>query len=78
MQDLEMESRVRLELLDDFPDARVDSRDGTVVIETLGLEREKEQKIAVIKERVGKLPGVAYVEVHVIRDLIRQAAESFR
>ena len=78
MHDLALERRVYLELIDDFPDVRVNSRDGTVVVETLGLEREKKNKIAVIKERVGTIPGVSYIEVHVIRDLIRQAAESFR
>ena len=78
MHDLALERRVYVELVDDFSDVRVDSRDGTVIVETLGLEREKKNRIAVIKERVGNIPGVSYVEVHVIRDLIRQAAESFR
>ena len=43
MHDLAMERRVYLELVDDFPDVQVDSRDGTVIVKTLGLEREKKE-----------------------------------
>jgi hypothetical protein len=42
------------------------------------LKREKRKRAEKIKELAGAIPGVNYVEVHVIHDLLRQAAESFR
>ena len=78
LQDLALSSRVRAELLGRFPNVRVSASSGTVIIETTTLKREKEKKARAIKESVAKIPGVEYVEVHVINDLLRQAAESFR
>jgi Cytidylate kinase-like family len=78
LQDLELASRVRAALLDRFPDVRVRANRGTLVIETTALRREKEKRAKAIKELACELPGVEYVEVHVINDIFRQAAESFR
>ena len=78
LKDLALSSRVRAELLGRFPDVRVSANSGTLIIETTALKREKEKKAKAIKEMVGKIPGVEYVEVHVINDIFRQAAESFR
>jgi cytidylate kinase len=78
MEDLALASKVRAMLLERFPDARVHADRGTLVIETLALKREKEKKTKAIKEIAGKIHGVQYVEVHVINDFLRQAAESFR
>ncbi len=78
MEDLALASKVRAVLLERFPDARVRADRGTLVIETLALKREKEKKAKAIKEIAGKIHGVQYVEVHVINDFLRQAAESFR
>jgi cytidylate kinase len=78
MQDRELASRVRSALLRNFPDVRVQARDGTVVVEIKALKREKQKKAMAIKELAGRISGVHYVEVHVINDIIRQAAESGR
>jgi hypothetical protein len=78
MQDRELASRVRAALLRDFPDVRVQARDGTVVVEIKALKREKQKKAEAIKELTGKISDVHYVEVHVINDILRQAAESER
>ncbi len=78
LQELELASRVRAALLERFPDVRVRARSGTLVVETLALKREKRKRVQAIKEIAGKIPGVEYVEVHVINDIFRQAAESFR
>ena len=78
LQDLELASRVRAALLERFPDVRVRARSGTLVVETTALKREKRKRAQAIKEITGKIPGVEYVEVHVINDIFRQAAESFR
>lgn len=78
MEDLALASKVRAMLLERFPGARVQANRGTLIVETLALKREKEKKAKAIKEMAGKIPGVQYVEVHVINDFFRQAAESFR
>ena len=78
MQDRELASRVRAALLIKFPDVRVQARDGTVVVEIKALKREKRTKASAVKELAGKISGVHYVEVHVINDIFRQAAESGR
>ena len=78
LQDLELASRVRAALMERFPDVRVRARSGTLVVETTALKREKRKRAQAIKEITGKIPGVEYVEVHVINDIFRQAAESFR
>jgi len=78
MEDLALASKVRAMLLERFPGARVQANRGTLIVEILALKREKERKAKAIKEMAGKIPGVQYVEVHVINDFLRQAAESFR
>jgi cytidylate kinase len=78
MQDLALASRARAALLDRFPDVRVRANRGTLVVETTALRREKQKRAKAIKELAGEIPGVEYVEVHVINDIFRQAAESFR
>ena len=78
MQDRELASRVRAALLRNFPFVRVRARDGTVVVEIKALKREKQKKAKTIKELTEKISGVHYVEVHVINDIFRQAAESGR
>jgi cytidylate kinase len=78
MQDLALASSVRAALLERFPDVRVRANRGTLIVETTALRREKQKRAKAIKELAGELPGVEYVEVHVINDIFRQAAESFR
>jgi hypothetical protein len=65
-------------LMAHYPDVRVRADGTTVVVETNALKREKRKRAEKIKELAGRVPGVDYVEVHVINDLLRQAAESFR
>ena len=78
LQDRELAARVRAALLKNFPDVRVQARDGAVVVEIKALKREKRRKTEAVKAVVGKISGVHYVEVHVINDIFRQAAESAR
>jgi cytidylate kinase len=78
MKDRELAGRVRAALLERFPDVRVRANGGTLVVETTALKREKRKRAEVIKKIAGSIPGVEYVEVHVINDIFRQAAESFR
>lgn len=78
LEDIQLASRVRSVLFDRFPDVRVRANGGTLVVETLALKREKRKRAESIKKIAGSIPGVEYVEVHVINDFLRQAAESFR
>lgn len=78
LHDRELACRVRTALLSEFSDVRVQARDGAVVVETKALKREKRKKTVAIKELAGQIRGVHYVEVHVINDIFRQAAESGR
>ncbi len=78
LHDRELASRVRTVLLEKFPEVMVSATNGTVVIQIRALKREKQKKTQIIKELVGNLPGVNYVEVHIINDIFRQAIETFR
>jgi cytidylate kinase len=78
LQDLELASRVKVLLADNFPGARVRADGGTLVVEITGLKREKRKKETAIKERLQNIPGVEYVEVHFINDFFKQAADSYR
>ena len=48
---------------------------GSDSAETVGDEINKTEAI---KNMAGQIPGVSYVEVHVVNDIFRQAAESSR
>jgi hypothetical protein len=78
MKDKELATKVRAVLMSHYPDVRVRADGSTVVVETNALKREKRKRAEKIKELAGQIRGVDYVEVHVINDLLRQAAESFR
>jgi cytidylate kinase len=78
MDDLALAAEVRASLVENFPNIRVRSENHKLIIETFGLKREKQKKIAKINELVSHIPGVDYFEVHFINDFFRQAAESFR
>ena len=78
LRDKELASRVRIALMERFPDVRVQADAGTIVVETKAIKREKQKRTEAIKELAGGITGVGYVEVHVANDIFRQAAESSR
>ncbi|MCD6560957.1 MAG: cytidylate kinase-like family protein [Deltaproteobacteria bacterium] len=78
MRERELTGRVRVALLKDFPNAMVQARGSAVVVEIKALKREKSRKISAVKELVGNISGVHHVEVHIIKDIFREAAESGR
>lgn len=61
-----------------FPDARISANGTNLIVITKGLKREKQKKAALIKEMLGRIDGINFVEVHVVSDILRQAAESAR
>lgn len=78
LADLALAARVRVKLLRSMNDIRVQARAGQVVVTSKALKRERRKKTAAIKSLAGEVPGVNYVEVHLINYVIRAAAESFR
>jgi len=64
--------------MDRFPDVRVQADGSSVVVQTKALEREKQKRTEVIKKLAGEFPEVAAVEVQILPDIFRKAAESFR
>jgi len=78
LKDKELASRVRVALMERFPDVRVLANGSTIVVETKAIKREKQKRTEAIKTLAGGIVGVDYVEVHVANDIFRQAAESSR
>jgi cytidylate kinase len=78
LKDKALAGRVRVALMDRFPDVRVQADGSSVVVQTKALEREKQKRTEVIKKLAGDIPEVAAVEVQIIPDIFRKAAESFR
>lgn len=78
MADFALASQVRRKLMQQFPDIRVRVSDGTVVAHVLSLRRDQRKKQELVRKLAGEVPGVSYVEVHVINDVFAQAAQSER
>jgi hypothetical protein len=76
--DKALASRVYMALIERLPDAVVRADSGTVVVETKAIDREKQKKTEMIKNLAGAVEGVGDVEVRVVNDIFRQAAESLR
>lgn len=65
LSDLALSARVNTVLLNAMTDISVQSHDGSVVVTAKASNRQKRERIALIKEMAGKVDGVRYVEVHV-------------
>lgn len=78
LEDFTLASRVRQALMHRFPDVQVRVSDGTVVVQVQSLKRDRRRKQEAVRELAGQVPGVRYVEVHVINDLFGQAMISDR
>jgi hypothetical protein len=78
IKDLELASRVRAVLYGRFRDVTTQADGSKILIETAALPREKQKKAEAIEKLARTIPGVEHVDVHVVTDVIRQAAESFR
>lgn len=78
MQDKTLASRVYQRLMEPFPDTRVEAKDGTVVVYLAALKRNRRKKQEAVRQIAEGIPGVRYLEVHVINDYFGQAAQSER
>lgn len=78
LADKVLASKVREILMARFPDIRVQANDGTVVAQLQALKRHQRRRQEEVRRMACQVPGVEYLEVHVIRDFFGQAAESGR
>jgi len=78
LTDRAMAAKVKNVLLKTLTDIHVHAQNGTVVVTTSCLKREKTKKIAAIKEIAGKVEGMGYLEVHWNVDPVNEAALSNR
>lgn len=76
--DKTLAARVKNTLLKTLTDIHVQANNGTVVVTTTSVKREKSKKINSIKETVGKIKDVSFLEVHWNKDIISEASNSFR
>lgn len=74
LANLTLAARVNVKLLESMTDIKVEARDGSVLVFTKALNRQKRDKITTIKELAGRVDGVSYVEVHVKKNLLGEAA----
>jgi|Deesub1362A_J573_1020465.scaffolds.fasta_scaffold03525_3 cytidylate kinase len=73
LQDRLLECRVHQRLMDQFPDVRVQASDGTVVVQLRGLKLDQRKKQRTVRDIARQVPGVEYVEVHVVRSFFDKA-----
>lgn len=78
LKDKALASKVRETLMERFPDLRVSASDGTVVVQIQSLKRQQRKKREEVRQIASQVPGVDYVEVHVINAFFDQAAQSGR
>lgn len=78
LRDKALASRVHQELVEKFPEIRVAANDGTIVAQVKSLKRDQRKKQKAVREIAEQVPGVDFVEVHIISDYFGQAAESGR
>lgn len=76
--DTALAARVKNLMLKTLTDIHVSANNGTVVVTTTSVKREKEKKIGTIKQIAEKIDGIGYLEVHWNKDIITEASMSFR
>lgn len=64
MNNLELSSRIKALLVDDYPDVTVKSHDGAVYIHSSGFKRGKQKAALNAKQRLLGIEGISHVEVY--------------
>ena len=78
LKDQALAARVKNQLLKSLTDIHVQAQNGTVVVTTSSVKRERSKKIEKVKKIVGHVKGVGYLEVHWNKDIMTEAAMSCR
>ncbi len=78
LKDRALAAKVKNRLLKTLTDIRVHAQNGTVVVNTTSLKRERKKKVATIKEIAGQMDDIGYLEVHWNKDALKEAANSYR
>lgn len=78
LRDQALASRVRAELVSLDPQVRVDSGKGRVWVQATASKRQEAKKAQALRELALAVAGVQELEVHVLPDLVAQAADGMR
>jgi CHAT domain-containing protein len=78
LKDQALAARVKNALLKSLTDIHVHVQNGTVVVTTSSVKRERSKKIENIKEIISHVKGIGYLEVHWNKDIMTEAAMSCR
>jgi len=73
LMDRLLESKVYQRLMERFPDVRVQASDGTVVVQIQALKYDQRRKQKAVRDLACQVPGVEYVEVHVVSTFFDKA-----
>jgi Cytidylate kinase-like family len=76
--DQALAARVKNALLKSLTDIHVQANNGTVIVTTSSVKRERSKKIEKIKEIAGQVNGIGYLEVHWNKDILTEAVISCR
>jgi cytidylate kinase len=77
LKDRALGSRVRIALLDQFPDVQVKANGGTIIVESRAIRRNKQKKVETIKDLAKGVEGVDYVEVHMANKTSNKSDDEF-
>ena len=78
LTDRALAAKVKNVLLKSLTDIQVEAQNGTVVVTTTSMKRAKSKKIDTIKKLAGQVDGIGYLEVHWNKDMLTEAAMSYR
>jgi hypothetical protein len=78
LEDRVLAARVHVALLEHIPALKVHSHSGSVVIEVRAPEKRRESLTRTIQKILGDFPGIESLEVRLLHDILREAAEEFR
>lgn len=78
LTDRALAAKVKNVLLKSLTDIQVEAQNGTVVVTTTSMKREKSKKVGAIKKLAGQVDGIGYLEVHWNKDMLTEAAMSYR
>jgi len=78
LKDQALAAKVKNVLLKSLTDIHVEVQNGTVIVSTTSIKREKTRKIDAIKKIANQVDGIGYLEVHWNKDMLTEAAMSSR
>jgi len=78
LKDRALAARVKNVLLKSLTDIQVDAQNGAVVVTTMSMKSNKSKKLATIKKLTKTIEGIDNLEIHWNKDMLAEAAMSYR